>query len=840
MERLARLWKAKRVFTNNQGDWKLSKSVITTQILTIKGDIDIQKILDTTTPKGFDEVRGFEHKFKKPVLRWIPGHKWIGTTDGVKSFILKKGKQTVNVTSKQIQVLGAGNYEVILRALYSNGWITKAFARTAPTYNKIDGMFYINVPFRTEIPKGSFISSAAAELKKIPGSDVRQNPAIKNQLGTIVLRLNTPPFTYQFFKNGTVLFTGVAIPAQIDAPRQLFKDFFGPIIGLDVMNVLKLSVSPLIKRPNLATRKKFKNANRFKLAKSWNATPPEGYYIRPGQNGQPRLYPYVKFEKRTSRDNQNNLHVEMVPVARVNLTGVRTKVIKAYEKIGRPIPAYTKRVLNISNTPAETKKKYEGEASRRASSWNAVKEGFYVKPGPGKQPYFYAIPKGKAGARKTVVMAYAKAGRPIPATVRNIFKIPANINTGNIAKNHNVKMGLNGILRINNKQATRMTKKELLDIARTLNIAQVNAKTKPENLIAAIQAKKGVGPAPNRTFNVKVGSIYYTFLGNGRVEKTTSEGKQTRREWKTMKKEDRDAVAHAFLPANKHAGYTYNTIIQHKNSTRRSPTPRTPSPSPSNSGSIGNFAANLESNMLKNQGNRNKLQVALGNYYKNGNEAAFQNRVKRLPVGARGKPLAPAIQKALKEFAKNTIQKRRHQIIKANLSTKVGAPNWIPNNLKNAYKNELLKVSTTLTQSGKYPLAKGIKNSMRAWLNSKGLLASQPAREVENMLTGQVKMLPASGPPKNLKIKVPKRLSPSHGPVKVKKTPKPKASPTKNLLNKNFALPRTENVENLANAIYKLGLPISSTNKYSWMRLVRAGLNTKYKNTWVKHVITRN
>jgi hypothetical protein len=170
----------------------------------------------------------------------------------------------------------------------------------------------------------------------------------------------------------------------------------------------------------------------------------------------------------------------------------------------------------------------------------------------------------------------------------------------------------------------------------------------------------------------------------------------------------------------------------------------------------------------------------------------------------------------------------------------VGAPNWIPNNLKNAYKNELLKVSTTLTQSGKYPLAKGIKNSMRAWLNSKGLLASQPAREVENMLTGQVKMLPASGPPKNLKIKVPKRLSPSHGPVKVKKTPKPKASPTKNLLNKNFALPRTENVENLANAIYKLGLPISSTNKYSWMRLVRAGLNTKYKNTWVKHVITRN
>ena len=837
MESLARIWKSKRVFTNNQGDWKLSKSFVTTQIVTIKGAVDISKILGAARPKGFDEVRGFEHKFKKPVLRWTASSGWIGKAEGVKSFLLKKGKQTVNVTQGYVQILGVGNYEVILRAMFANGWITREFARTPPIYNKIDGMFYVNVPFRTELPSRGFFSSMAVELKKIPGSDVKQDASIKNQLGTVILKLNTPPFTYHFFKNGTVLFTGVAIPEQIDAPRDLFKHFFDSRFGLDISKVLNLSASPIIKRPSAKASLQFKNANRFKLATSWNATPPDGYYIRPGQNGLPRFYPYIKFEKRASRD-ENNIHIELVPVARVDLTGVRTKVIKAFEKVGRPIPAHTKRVLGITNTPAVEKKVYAGEAARRASGWNAVKEGFYVKPGPGKQPYFYKVPKGKAAARTTVVLAYAKAGQPIPKTVRDIFEIPANVNTGVYPKNHNVKMGLNGILRINNKQATRMTKTELLTIARTLGIAEVNDKSKPSNLITAIQRKKGVGSA-NRRFNIKVGDMYYTFVGNGRVERTTREGKQTRREWKTMKKDDRDAIAHAFLPANKRAGYTYNTIMQHKNSIRpsprRSPVSR-PSPSPSNSGSLENFAANLESELAGNQ----KLRTALGNYYKNGNEVTFQKIVKTLPVGARGKPLAPTIKKALTNFTKNTIRARRRNLIRANLASKVTAPNWVPANLKNAYKNFLVQTASMPSNTGKYPKPKGIKNAMRAWLNSKGLLKGQPAREVENMLTGEIKMIPGYGPPKNLKIIVPNRISPSHGPAKPKKSPKKKGTAVNTSLNKAYALPKTENVENMVNAIHMLGLPISSTNRYSWTGLVKAGLNKKYKNTWVKHVITRN
>ena len=206
--------------------------------------------------------------------------------------------------------------------------------------------------------------------------------------------------------------------------------------------------------------------------------------------------------------------------------------------------------------------------------------------------------------------------------------------------------------------------------------------------------------------------------------------------------------------------------------------------------------------------------------------------------GAIGRPLAQTVKKALANFTKNTIRPRRMNIIRTNMSTKVSAPNWIPNHFKNSYKNFLLRTASTPNNKGKYPKPKGIKDAMRAWLNNKGLLYAQPARDVENMLTGDIKKLPAYGPPKNLKIAVPNRISPSHGPVKPKKSPKVAAA--SNGLNKAFALPRTENVENLANAIYSLGLPISSTNKYSWTGLVRAGLNQKYKNTWVKHVITRN
>jgi hypothetical protein len=105
------------------------------------------------------------------------------------------------------------------------------------------------------------------------------------------------------------------------------------------------------------------------------------------------------------------------------------------------------------------------------------------------------------------------------------------------------------------------------------------------------------------------------------------------------------------------------------------------------------------------------------------------------------------------------------------------------------------------------------------------------AYEKENVVTGEIIKVPAWHPPKNVKLNVPKRTSPPK-PAKPKTT-KPKSNAR---LTKNYALPMTENVENMANAIAALGLPISSSNKYSWAKLEKAGLSPRYRNTWLNHV----
>jgi hypothetical protein len=168
---------------------------------------------------------------------------------------------------------------------------------------------------------------------------------------------------------------------------------------------------------------------------------------------------------------------------------------------------------------------------------------------------------------------------------------------------HEFIQGSNGILRINGKQATRLTKKELLAIARNENIAQVNNKMKPANIIAHLTRKtapKGIG-----LFDVTIGTTKYKFLANARVRRLKPGAAATTREWATMKPAERNAIITKYIKKNDRANFAkysianqYGIIYQK----RGSPVNQSPG-SVSSTGS--SFERSLENMMRSPPNNRN-------------------------------------------------------------------------------------------------------------------------------------------------------------------------------------------------------------------------------------------
>jgi hypothetical protein len=830
-----KLWRSKRVFSNSQGSWKVSPSTLTAKIVTFKLPTNFLSVFQSA-PKGFSEVAGYTASFKKPAIRWVTGQGWIGDATDVTKLIAKRGQQTIVFTEKYFDVMGLGNYEEALLAIVKNGWAPKLLLGAPPTYKKIDGIFYVNKPFVLEDLKD--------ELTKLPATmreSVRYTP--EASVPAVVLKLKNPKWTYQFFKNGTVLFTGIKDPSEREAPKQLFKEFFAKY---DVVPFLafNMGTSPAIKKPTKggnAKNKKAKLANRYPLASSWNAKPPHGFYVRPGTNGKPRLYKWRKMEK----ELQSGETVNRGPMGLSKKNAVM--VAKSYANVGVNVPAHTRKIFRNLGIPIEEAPERQATPAapknRRAPSWNATKEGFYVRPGPGKQPYWFAIPAGLASGRKTVIKTYTDAGRNIPAAVRAIFKIPANVKTnvvtfGNEAfkpgLQHLVTMGLNKILRINNRQATRLTKAELLGVARNMGIAEANAKMTPTNLVGLIQNKAGAYK-PVRNANLVVNGMYYRLLNNGRVEKTTSQGIQTRRAWVTLPADEQNKIAKALLPSNLHPEFNatakankFNTLRAYVAGKKPVPAkapspPRKATPSPSSAGSNNNkealefeYAARLGSN--------------LGNMSRAGNEGLFMKIYGKLPVGARGKPLKANINRAYKKFVKETTANRANEAPKARYTGRIQVPNWMPANKVQAYKN----LVTRLAFQKPKPAQKNIKEAIRGWINREVPMSpARAAREVENAITGEKRIIPAYVPKPRKTPNIPKRTPPA------KKSPKPKkynASKSPRL-QKEYALPKNRTaIKNLNNAIANLGLPTGVKNTYTWSGLARAGLNTKFRNNWLKYV----
>ena len=812
VERIQRMWRARRVFTNNQGTWKISKPTVVSTISVVKFPVDMSAVF-TGPPRGFTEVTGFKGAGQKASTRYADG-KWIGDSTGVTRVMAKRGTQTVMITKGAVTVLGTGNPEAAYLAIAKNGWSAKNLVRAKPEYRKVDGVFYINKPF--DLP------GLKEELRKLSmDHTVSYNPEVKT-IPAVVLRIKNPQWTYQFFENGTVLFTGVKNPSEINEPVKLFKKFSLTSAAI------AMERSPALRRPVAGKKNTKKLAERYPLAGTWNSLrkPYAGFYIRPGTNGKPRMYPY-RFMR---RDPGAGVVVNEGPM---NLRAVAPKVVKAFRDAGKPIPKVTLDAFASAGVSLESPKKktVAAHSNRRAPSWNATKNGFYVRPGAGQQPYWFAIPKGVESGRKTVIAAYSKAGRNIPAAVRAIFKIPANV-TVNVKPKHNVTMGLNGVLRINGRQAGRLTVAELVAVARNMNIAQVNAKMKPLEIIGWIQNKSGAKVSKN--YNVELNGTKYKFLNNGRVERTVGKTRTTRN-WSTIPAANQNRIAKAFLNESYHGAYNlqprnkkYWALMVYKNSLRaNTPSTAASSAASSNSNNLANFAANIEAN-LRNQGHKNAFKALVGNnYYKNENANRLVARLGKLPVGAK----QANVNRSIKTFAKEAVVKARRAIIEANYKSKVTAPNWIPMNKRNAYKNALLNVALRVNNKGKYPTQKKVREGMQAWINAEIPKVPTAAFTKENAVTGATIHVPAWIPPKKVSFNVPKRVSPPRPAAKPKAAgpakPRTKKNTSKRRLNEN-----RNNAENIGSAMIALGINTKGT--YAWNNLVRAGMNKKYKNAWSK------
>jgi len=499
---------------------RVSGVKLTTMVSKVKYSVPFEKILTMGT--NFEEISAFPEKSSHAVIRKTKTRNMTTNNfknfrtntkliDKVRSIKVKFDGFTVIFYRTYFDIFGVDAWDLAKDAIIENGWATDTLREKLVEFQLINGKFSLGKKVNTEkfARAASVLDRSAYEVhfgikpKRGKGGvkmlerynyqerNLGQNfnegydeeeqvpvgPAleyVKRKIPAVIIKYKPARITYQVFSSGIVLFSypGNGMPDDI---RKFFvKILFSLQYAFENVN----EAIPVNKNyPNHPIARQLgRGGFAYKVGKeSFTVIPPHGFYIRPGPNQKPRLYKWLNM-KLTKKN--------------------ATMVAKAYANAKVNIPNHTRKVfknefgLNLE-VPSENKKVYANTSNRRAPSWNATKPGFYVRPGPGKQPYWAAIPAGINAGRKTVVKRYTNAGVNIPQSVRNIFKIGTNVKTaGN--RTHNVTMGNNDILRINGRQVTRLTKPELLAIAKNLGIPQATNSSNKTNLIRFIKNHRGL------------------------------------------------------------------------------------------------------------------------------------------------------------------------------------------------------------------------------------------------------------------------------------------------------------------------------------------------------------
>jgi TATA-box binding protein (TBP) (component of TFIID and TFIIIB) len=371
---------------------------------------------------------------------------------------LKNGSQAtliVNANGTIIIISGKRRYQQIVRVL--NELIPE-----------LRGTLYevTNTTMTWQLHKKINLQGVAQEY----GRNVEYEP---DRFPALTLKLRDPLVSVKMFVNGTVIASG----KNLDDIKKRVQDAVGKfLVGGSIEHQIAA-------RRNLKGKREHMRNQRYPIVNWENNT--TGHYVKPGPNRKPRRY--------------------KLPA---NPRLVVSKVRKAYANAGIPIPAATRRALGMSPAPSPAKSpnfvipegatmmniadmmiarmnkpkvspiketKYEKNYSppkqmkKGLINWNANKNGYYVKPGPGGIPKFYKIPKGIKAAKKTVLKAYKNAGVRIPNKVRTIFEI--NKSPSPPKANAGPKAVLTNKLHLGGKECMRYTVAELKEIMRKRGIA---------------------------------------------------------------------------------------------------------------------------------------------------------------------------------------------------------------------------------------------------------------------------------------------------------------------------------------------------------------------------------
>lgn len=549
--RIQRAFRAKRIaFTNNAGTFRLSRPRVMSRTVNVKLSGEPIFVWPTRLPTGVKSLEGRTRLGQPPSYR-ATETTFTGTPEGVKHwyFTFKSGGSCIyHEISKTLQIVTKGEtmFEPVMRRAIATFISGSPKVDSIKTTN-IDGIMYTD----------RFIDIDAIRGGVIPFELGGHEEGSRELFGSgRIVKWKSPKVTLIVFRSKKILIKGTSDLSRGPIAFKKLAEVFGE--GLfeggqtnaaaptsTQMRGQKYSARINARYPlGHVTNYSFQrnNVNPFSIR--------SGYYIRPGPNGQPRFYKIPE-----------------------NPRLVVPKVVAAYANAGIRIPPFVKTALGIRNNVPSAQNQGGPE---RAPNWTATKPGYYVKPGPGRLPYFYKVPKGKAAARKTVVKAYANASVRIPTPVRTIFGIE-NTNSPRFGQ-HSIRAE-----KINGRHYSRFTRDQLLQIARNMNVATVGPSNSLATIFGAIKAAYGT-PSPNRRIgpNFTYKGVQYKLLNNGRVNRN---GRP--RMFNTLKKNERLEIARGFIGSGPRLNHLaslptknwYKTLLTIKNlRTRGLASPRKATP----------------------------------------------------------------------------------------------------------------------------------------------------------------------------------------------------------------------------------------------------------------------
>jgi TATA-box binding protein (TBP) (component of TFIID and TFIIIB) len=474
-------------------------------------------------PAGFTSIEGRQLLNGQVVAR-ITKTSILGNIDDVKHWYVK--------TTAGFALIHAGG-TVQITAPNTTGRVATQLDRIMPgiltsashaRVTKFDARLKVNRYINPE----RFAAAFAREISTNKG-----NVSYEPELGVsrMTIRWKSPAMTLMVYMSGLIQVFGASKPA--DAQKVVAEIFNKTVAHADIfkretyLNIAGRRVVGGFAGTSYRAPSKNEKASRGAAAKlnvrhppvsGYNHRPGPGQYVRPGPNGKPRLYN-----------------------VKGNMSLSSTKIAKAYEKAGINMPQYVKNMLGGAFVFYGASK-----GANRAANWNAKKNGHYVAPGPGKQPYFYKVPKDLKAGYMTARKRYNEAGVNMPLHVRrNIFGRNNNGSPnagGNV--NHTVQNN-----KVNGKSYKKLTAAQLVAVARNLgNAGASNSMTKAV-LFERIKSRATVKSAsPVRAANVTVNGRVYTFTNDPLNQRIVRNGRK--RVFSTLPKEEREAIARAYLGNN--------------------------------------------------------------------------------------------------------------------------------------------------------------------------------------------------------------------------------------------------------------------------------------------------